>query len=116
MEVTMQTAENVIDSIHQLPEKEKERLAVHILKHGIMGPHQDSPEVLDLKRWQADIAVRPFNLKEASEYLGISQVTLRRWVKKGRLTACKAGRAYTFDVLDLKRFKKEHLISASSKG
>ncbi len=110
----MQTAENVIDSIHQLPEKEKERLAVHILKYGIMGPHQVSPEVLDLERWQADIAVRPFNLKEASEYLGISQVTLRRWVKQGRLTACKAGRAYTFDVLDLKRFKRDNLISGSS--
>jgi len=107
----MQTAENVIHSIHQLPEEEKEKLAVHIMKYGIMGPHRDLPEVLDLKQWQADIAVKPFNLKEASEYLGISEVTLRRWVKKGRLTACKAGRAYTFDVLDLKRFKKEHLTS-----
>lgn len=107
----MQTAENVIESIQQLPEKEKERLAVHILKYGIMGPHQDSPEVLNLKRWQADIAVRPFNLKEASEYLGISEVTLRRWVKRGRLTACKAGRAYTFDVLALKEFKKQNLTS-----
>ncbi|MCF8084750.1 MAG: helix-turn-helix domain-containing protein [Deltaproteobacteria bacterium] len=107
----MQTAENVIESIQQLPEKEKERLAVHILKYGILGPHQDSPEVLDLKRWQADIAVRPFNLKEASEYLGISEVTLRRWVKRGRLTACKAGRAYTFDVLALKEFKKQNLTS-----
>lgn len=110
----MQTAENVIDSIHRLPEKEKEKLAMHILKYGIMGPHQDSPEMLDLKQWQSDIAVRPFNLKEASEYLGISEVTLRRWVKKGRLTACKAGRAYTFDVLDLKRFKRDHRTSGSS--
>jgi len=112
----MQTAENVIDSIHRLPEKEKERLALHILKYGIMGPHGDTPEVLDLKRWQSDIAVRPFKLKEASEYLGISEVTMRRWVKKGRLAACKAGRAYTFDVLDLKRFKREHLISAPNRG
>lgn len=107
----MQTAENVIDSIHRLPEQEKAKLAVYILKYGIMGPHGDSPEVLNLEQWQADIAVKPFNLKEASEYLGVSEVTLRRWVKKGRLTACKAGRAYTFDVLDLKRFKKAHRVS-----
>jgi excisionase family DNA binding protein len=106
----MQTAENIIDSIHRLPEQEKAKLAVHILKYGIMGPHGDSPEVLNLEQWQADIAVKPFNLKEASEYLGTSEVTLRRWVKKGRLTACKAGRAYTFDVLDLKRFKKAHRV------
>jgi hypothetical protein len=31
------------------------------------------------------------------------------------LQGWKAGRAYTFDVLALKRFKNEHLISASSK-
>lgn len=87
---------------------------MHILKYGIMRPHGDTPEELDLKRWQSDVAVRPFNLKEASEYLGISEVTLRRWVKKGRLTAFKAGRAYTFDVLDLKSFKRDHLTSGSS--
>jgi len=111
----MQTAENIIDSIHQLPEKEKEKLAMHIFRYGIMGSYQDSPEEVDLKQWQTDIAVKPFNLKETSEYLGISETTLRRWIKKGRLTACKAGRAYTFDVLDLKRFKKKHLTSTSGK-
>ena len=30
----MQTAENVIDSIYQLPEKEKEKLGVYILNMG----------------------------------------------------------------------------------
>jgi hypothetical protein len=86
-EVSMQTAENVIHSIYLLPEEEKGKLAVHMLKYGIMGPYHNSPEVLDLKQWQADIAMKPFNLKEASENLGISEVTLRRWAKKGRLTA-----------------------------
>lgn len=105
----MQTAENVIDLIHRLPQEEKAKLALHILQHGIMGSiGHDTPEILDLHQWQSDIAKKPFNLRGASEYLGISEVTLRRWVKQGRLTACKAGRAYTFDVLDLKRFKKEH--------
>ena len=105
----MLTAQRVIHEIYLLPKEEKEKLAHHITQYGIMGAHRDSPEILNLKQWQDDIARKPFNLKQASEYLGISAVTLRRWVKKGRLTACKAGRAYTFDVLDLKRFKKEHL-------
>jgi len=109
----MQTAENVIHSIHQLPEEEKEKLAHYIIQYGIMGPHGDYPEVLNLRQWQDDIVKKPFNLKEASEYLGISEVTLRRWIKKGRLTACKTGRAYTFDVLDLKKFKRDHLTSGS---
>ena len=112
----MQTAEKVIQSIYLLPEEEKEKLAHHIIHHGIMGDHPDSPEILDLKQWQDDIARKPFNLNQASEYLGISAVTLRRWVKNGRLTACKAGRAYTFDVLDLKRFKKQHLTSKVSES
>lgn len=111
----MQTAENVIRSINLLPEEEKVKLALHILQYGVMElPHGDAPEVLDLNQWQADIAAKPFNLRQASEYLGVSGVTLRRWVKKGRLTACKAGRAYTFDVLDLKEFKKQNLTSKAS--
>ena len=110
----MQTAEKVIQSIYLLPEEEKEKLAHHIIHHGIMGDHPDSPEILDLNQWQNNIARKPFNLNQASEYLGISAVTLRRWVKNGRLTACKAGRAYAFDVLDLKRFKKQHLTSTVS--
>ena len=104
----MLTAQKVIHKIYLLPKEEKGKLAHHIMQYGIMGAHRDSPEILDLKQWQDDIARKPFNLKQASEYLGISAVTLRRWVKKGRLAACKAGRPYTFDMLDLKRFKKEH--------
>ena len=105
----MLTAEKVIHEIYLLPEAEREKLARHIIQYGIMGAHRDPPESLNLKEWQDDIARKPFNLKQAAAYLGVSAVTLRRWVKKGRLVACKAGRAYTFDVLDLKRFKKEHL-------
>ena len=105
----MLTAQKVIHEIYLLPKEEKGKLAHQIMQYGIMGAHRDSPEVLNLKRWQDDIARKPFNLNQAAEYLGISAVTLRRWVKKGRLVACKAGRAYTFDVMDLKRFKKEHL-------
>jgi excisionase family DNA binding protein len=55
---------------------------------------------------QNELAERPFSLKEASEYLGVSTVTLRRWIKSGKLSGYKIGRAYSFDVLDLKKFKK----------
>jgi len=112
----MQTAEDVIRSIDLLPEEEKEKLTRYIIRYGIMGEHDNSPEILNLRQWQEDIAEKPFNLKHASEYLGISPVTLRRWIKNGRLTACKAGRAYTFDVLDLKRFKKRHLTLESGES
>ncbi|MBI5605269.1 MAG: helix-turn-helix domain-containing protein [Deltaproteobacteria bacterium] len=64
------------------------------------------PEILNLQLWQEELSRKPFNLKQAAEYLGISTVTIRRWVKSGRLSACKAGWAYIFEVKELKALKK----------
>jgi excisionase family DNA binding protein len=111
----MLTAQEVIKEIYLLPLEERQKVARHIIDFGIRGRHLDLPEILDIKRWQEEIARKPFNLKEASEYLGVSPVTLRRWVKKGRILAYRIGRAYTFDVRDLKEFKKKHVIEASGK-
>lgn len=105
----MLTAEKVIKEIYLLPLNERQKVARHIIEFGIRVPHPDVPEILDMKAWQDEIARKPFNLKQASEYLGVSSVTLRRWVKAGRISASKIGRAYTFDVKDLKNLKKAHL-------
>ena len=78
--------------------------------------HPDAPEILDMRAWQDEIASKPFNLKQASEYLGVSSVTLRRWVKAGRVLASKIGRAYTFDVSDLKELKKAHITKKPAKS
>ena len=104
----MLTAEKVIKDIYLLPIREKEKLARHIIEFGIKGAPTETPEVLDIKAWQEEIAKKPFNLKQASEYLGVSPVTLRRWVKAGNVLAQKIGRAYTFDVMDLKELKRKH--------
>ena len=111
----MLTAEKVIKEIYLLPIEERQKIARHIIEFGIRGPYPDAPEVLDIKAWQDEIARKPFNLKQASEYLGVSSVTLRRWVKAGRVLASKIGRAYTFDVRDLKELKKAHLRKESAK-
>ena len=105
----MLTAEKVIKEIYLLPIEERQKIARHIIEFGIRGPYPDVPEILDIKEWQDEIARKPFNLKQASEYLGVSSVTLRRWVKAGRVLASKIGRAYTFDVRDLKELKKDHI-------
>ena len=110
----MPTAAKVIKEIYLLPVKEREKVARHIIEFGIKGAHYDLPEILDIKEWQDEIAKKPFNLKQASEYLGVSSVTLRRWIKTGRISAYKVGRAYTFEVMDLKKFKKDHLIKESA--
>ena len=107
--LNMLTAEQVIKEIYRLPMNEREKIARHIIEFGIRMSHHDVPEILDVKEWQNEIASKPFNLKQASEYLGISTVTLRRWIKAGRISAYKIGRAYSLDVLALKEFKKKHL-------
>lgn len=112
----MLTARKVIEEIYLLPFKEREKVARHIIEFGIKGHHPDAPEILDMEAWQDEIAQKPFNLKEASEYLGVSSVTLRRWVKAGRVSASKIGRAYTFDVRDLKQLKKSHLTEKSAES
>jgi len=111
--VEMLTAQKVIEEIYLLPVEERQKIALHIIEFGIRGSHQDVPEILDIKAWQDEIAKKPFNLKEAAEYLGVSSVTLRRWVKAGRVSASKIGRAYTFDVRVLKELKKDHITKKS---
>lgn len=107
-------AQKVIKEIYLLPLKEREKVARHIIEFGIKGPYPEAPEFLDIKGWQDEIARKPFNLKQASEYLGVSSVTLRRWVKAGRIMAYKMGRAYKFDVKELKEFKKSHMTKDSA--
>lgn len=111
----MLTAQKVIKEIYLLPIKEREKVARHIIEFGIKGPHPDVPEILEIEEWQDEIARKPFNLKQASEYLGVSSVTLRRWVKSGRILAYKIGRKYTFDVRDLKELKKAYVTKESTK-
>ena len=112
----MLTAEKLIKEMYLLPMEEREKVARHIIEFGIKGTHRDLPEILNIKEWQDEIASKPFSLKQASEYLGISSVTLRRWLKAGKISAYKVGRAYTFEVMDLKIFKKDHLIKESAKN
>jgi len=104
----MLTAEQLIREIYLLPFPEREKLAHHIVNFGIKTSPPVIPERLDLKQWQQEIAEEPFNLREASDYLGVSAATLKKWVKEGRISSRKAGREYRFDVPELKKFKKSH--------
>lgn len=106
----MITAEKVIKDIYRLPLKEREKIASHIILFGIKIPPGNTPEPLNIEDWQNELSSKPFSLAEASEYLGISSVTLRRWVKESRVPAYKLGRAYIFEVKELKNFKRLHRV------
>jgi excisionase family DNA binding protein len=109
----MITAEKVIKEIYRLPLEEREKIAFHIMTFGIRTAGGNVLETLNLDDWQKELAEKPFSLKEASEYMGVSTVTLRRWLKSGKLWGYKIGRAYSFDVLDLKKFKKSFLTGGT---
>ncbi|MFP3913149.1 MAG: excisionase family DNA-binding protein [Desulfobacteraceae bacterium] len=44
-------------------------------------------------------------IQRAAEYLEISEITLRRWVKAGKIPFQRLGRNLLFDVNQLKAFK-----------
>ena len=104
----MLTAEQLIREIYLLPFPEREKIARHIVCFGINTSSPDIPEKLDMNRWQQEIATEPFNLREASDYLGVSPATIKKWVKEGRITSHKDGKKYRFDVIELKKFRKSH--------
>jgi len=82
----MLTAEQLIREIYLLPFPEREKLAHHIVNFGIKTSPPVIPERLDLKQWQQEIAEEPFNLREASDYLGVSAATLKKWVNTNSLS------------------------------
>ncbi len=102
----MLTAEKIIREIYLLPLSERERIANHIIHFGIKDLPPNMPEILDLNGWQEEIARKPFNLTQASDYLGVSSVTLKKWVESGYIPFHKSGRTYSFNVTELKKFKK----------
>lgn len=42
-----------------------------------------------------------FSLKEAAELLGVSRITVFRWVKSGKLKATKVGRSFVVSAEDM---------------
>jgi excisionase family DNA binding protein len=48
------------------------------------------------------------NVKEVSDYLGVTKITLYSWIKEGKLVAFKFGRSFRIKEKDLENFIKEH--------
>jgi excisionase family DNA binding protein len=94
----MITAQKVYEEILALPLKEREKLFAVIARKGFEKDSYTHEEVFDdLKE--------PFTIKEAAEYLEVAEITVRRWVKEGRLKSCRIGRSIVFNPADLRTFK-----------
>ena len=96
----MLTAEKVYNNILQMPVREREKLFAVIARRGFEKDLYRHDEVFD------EIRQEPFTLREAAEYLEVAEITLRRWIKAGKLKQKTIGRSLVFDPDELKSFKK----------
>ncbi len=97
----MITAEKVYKEILDMPVEEREKLFAVIARRGFDKDYYTHNEVFD------EIRQAPFTLKEAAEYLEIADITLRRWVKAGKIQYKRLGRNTVFYPDELKAFKKD---------
>ncbi len=96
----MITADKVYKELLDMPLKEREKLFSVIARRGFEKDLYSHNEVFD------EIRQSPFTVKEASEYLEVAEITLRRWIKAGNIKHRRIGRSIVFDPDELKAFKK----------
>ena len=60
-----------------------------------------------------EIRLSPFTVKEAAEYLEVAEITLRRWIKAGKIRFRRVERNILFDPDELKVSKKNKLTVKS---
>lgn len=100
----MITAEKVFDELVSMPIKEREKLFSMIARTGFGKESYTHDEVF------GDLNDYPFTVKEAADYLEVSEITVRRWIKQGSLTPSgKLGRNWIFDADYLNEFKMGRL-------
>jgi excisionase family DNA binding protein len=97
----MATAERVYKEIINMPIIEREKLFSIIARLGFDKEHYTHTEVF------SDIRQHPFTIKETSEYLGVAEITVRRWARDGILKHRRIGKNIVFEPDDLKAFKKQ---------
>jgi excisionase family DNA binding protein len=98
----VKTAQNVYKEILDMSIEEREKLFAVIARRGFEKDYYKHDEVFD------EIRQSPFTIKEASEYLEVAEITVRRWVKSKKIKARRVGRNIVFNVDDLKIFKKKN--------
>ncbi|MFV1974494.1 MAG: helix-turn-helix domain-containing protein [Candidatus Scalindua sp.] len=97
----MKTAQKVYKEILEMSIDEREKLFSVIARRGFEKDYYNHDEVFD------EIRQSPFTIKEASEYLEVAEITVRRWIKSKKIKARKVGRNIVFRADDLKRLKKQ---------
>jgi excisionase family DNA binding protein len=99
--LAMITAEKVYKDILKMPVPQREKLFATIARQGFEKNLYTHSEIFD------DIRKSPFLLKEAAEYLEVAEITVRRWIKTGKLDYKRIGKNFAFNPDELKAIKKQ---------
>jgi len=92
------SAEQIYKDIVMLPIAERERLFSFIARKGFDKEEYSYEEVF------GEIPAT-LTIKEGAEYLDVAEVTVRRWVKEGKLPFRKIGRNYVFAADELRKLR-----------
>ena len=93
------TAEKIYSEIISMSVAEREKLFSLIARKGFEKDYYTYEEVFD------DLPCT-FTIKEASAYLEVAEITVRRWAKEGKLPFTKIGKNFVFHVDNLREAKK----------
>ncbi|MEW5909530.1 MAG: helix-turn-helix domain-containing protein [Thermodesulfobacteriota bacterium] len=96
----MNRADKIYRDIIALSLSEREKLFSIIARKGFEKDFYSYDEVFN------DIP-STFTIKEASQYLEVAEITIRRWIKQGKLKYMKVGKNYVFLVDDLREIKQK---------
>jgi excisionase family DNA binding protein len=98
----MTTAERVYQEILEMLVPERERLFCLIARQGFEKDFYSFDEVFE------DLQELRFTVKEVAQYLEVSEITVRRLVKRGVLKAAhKLGRNLILDTEDIRAYKRK---------
>lgn len=67
----------------------------------------ENDEKLDYMDVFAPLYEKPWTIKDAARLLSVTEITVRRYIKAGKLKASQPGRKYLIDYRDLKKFREQ---------
>ena len=95
----MITAEKVYEEILDMPLKEREKLFAVIARRGFEKDLYSHDEVFN------EIRQEPFTVKEAAEYFEVAEITLRRWIKAGKIIPVRGDGRTLIPKSEIERLK-----------
>jgi excisionase family DNA binding protein len=106
----MITAKRVYNEIERMSDEEISKLFNLLAESVIANKHnadEQEKEFYTHEEVFGDLYTKPFTITEAANYLKVSSITIRRYIKDGKLPAKRIGKSYVFNVGDLRKFKKK---------